>query len=100
MQSNRLHFLFKNFNFLDNTDDFFGDNFIIEVSFAFGAEFDCAGNQRKNSVILAHTDAFAGQNICAALANNHRTSLRFVAFGDFNTKVFWIGISPVFGGAC
>ncbi len=83
-------------NLCQHMHHLFRDHRVVEVGFARRVEFDCAGDEREERVILAHANIFARQNIRASLANNDRTGLSFVALRDLDAEVFWTRVATVF----
>ncbi|AIY00641.1 hypothetical protein ART_1042 [Arthrobacter sp. PAMC 25486] len=62
------------------------------------AELDCACVQCEQRVILATADAYAGVEVCAALANDDFASLDNLTAEALYTQVLSVGVTAVASG--
>jgi hypothetical protein len=83
-----------------DVDDFLLQNRVVKMSLSLVAESDCAVLEGEESVILAHADVLAREDIGAALAGNNLPNLCEGAWGNLDAEVLWIRISAVFSCSC
>ena len=66
------------------------------MSLSLVAQNYFAGNKRENSVILAHANALAGENFCAALAHENSAGGCLTSRSDLDAEILRIGITAIF----
>jgi hypothetical protein len=81
---------------LDYVHYLFDSHRVIKMLLASGSELDRAGDESEESVIFAHADVLAREDVRATLAYDDGACLGRVARGNFHPKVFWIRISSIF----
>lgn len=75
---------------LDNVDDVFGDDGIVEVHFALRAVFHFSVFESKESIVASHTDVLAGDKLRAFLAHQNHSGFSRSSIADFYTAILRI----------